>query len=62
MKKRQPTNGRLAVELFSGECFFQARQQAKTEQVADYFSALATDLQYQGYEKAPFFLGGVQRP
>jgi len=44
------------VELFSGECFFQAHKQAKTEQVAGYFTELATDLQYQGYGKAHFFL------
>lgn len=44
------------MELFSGECFFQARQQAKTEQVAEYFSELAAYLHQQGYQHAHFFL------
>ncbi len=47
-EKRERSNGLLAVELFSGECFFQARKEAKTEQVAAYFSALAAHLRAQG--------------
>jgi transposase len=46
----------LAVELFSGECFFQAQQEAKSEQVAAYLLDMATHLQQQGYRKAHVFI------
>lgn len=37
------------MELFSGECFFQAQKQARTEQIAAY-------LQSQGYQQVHFYL------
>jgi transposase len=44
------------VELFSGECFFQAQKEARTEQIVAYFLELAAYLQSQGYQQVHFYL------
>lgn len=56
MKKRERTNGLLAVELFSGECHFQANKTAKSQQVAEYLAELATYYRAGGFERLQIFL------
>ena len=56
MKKRERTNGLLAVEVFSAECYFQAKPKAKSVDIADFMAALAKTLHTQGYSSADIFL------
>jgi hypothetical protein len=46
----------LAIDIFSGECYFRACKQAKSEDVAHYFAHIATLYQQQGFEKIEVFL------
>ena len=56
MKKKQRTNALLAVELFSNEYFFATTPKAKTQQVSEYFIALAKELKERKYKKAHIFI------
>jgi DDE superfamily endonuclease len=55
-KKSERTNGLLAVELFSGDCVFQATKIARSEEIAQYFADLARNYEERGLEKIDIFL------
>lgn len=46
----------LAIDLFSGECFFQAGKLARSDHIAEYFADLALLYQQNGFEKVEIFL------
>jgi transposase len=46
----------LAIDLFEGECFFQANPVAQSKQIAHYFADLAAHYQSQGIEKLIVYL------
>lgn len=46
----------LAVELFSGECFFAAQKVARSQQVAQYFADVCVLLEQRKYRQVHIFL------
>ncbi len=55
-RKRDKTNGLLAVDAITGEEYIQLKKTAKAEDVAQYFYELCEDIQNENYDKLTIIL------